>query len=68
MKIKRSAVTEIIKEVLQEMSATGGGAAMSPGTGAQYASNKAFKKGGLKVTKRPKHPSSTKLIDYLESK
>lgn len=73
-----SLVKEIIKEVqaLREANATNaGGASFTPGTGAQYATPKAFgkdsraiktlKKDGYKVVSRPKRPSHTKAFDYL---
>jgi hypothetical protein len=77
--MKKSELIQKIKEVLAEMSMTGTGASFTPGSGEQYATAKAFsKKGqgknaatkqgerlGLKVVKRPKHPSHTKMFDYL---
>jgi len=79
MKVKKSKLREIVKEVLDEISATGTGGSFSPGTGAQYATPFAFsksnrdnravkflKKIGYKKVNRPKRPSSTKLIDYLQ--
>ena len=60
---------------LDEMSGTGGGAAFTPGAGAQYATPFAFgksnrakktlKKQGYKQVSRPKRPSHTKGFDYL---
>jgi len=78
--MKKSEVIKAIQEVLQEMSMTGGGASFTPGSGEQYATPFAFsKKGqgknaatkqgerlGLKTVKRPKHPSHTKMFDYLD--
>lgn len=78
--MKKSELIQKIKEVLAEMSTTGTGASFSPGQGEQYATPYAFsKKGagknaatkqgerlGLKVVKRPKHPSHTKMFDYLD--
>jgi len=77
--MKKSTLRKIIKELIDEISTTGTGASFSPGTGAQYATPYAFsKKGkknratkyqeklGYKVVKRPKRPSNTKLIDYLQ--
>lgn len=87
--MKKSDIHKIIKEVLKEMSVTGGGggaapvgggATFTPGQGENYATPFAFsKKGqkkntatkeaesqGYKEVKRPKHPSHTKLFDYLE--
>jgi len=70
---------EYIKEQLSEVSTTGTGASFSPGTGAQYATPNAFSKGdrdnravqflqkmGFKKTQRPKRPSSTKMVDYIQ--
>lgn len=71
---------KVLKEVLEEMSVTGGGASFTPGTGEQYATPRAFSKKGQKTNaaiktaekfgytrvERPKHPSHTKLVDYLE--
>jgi hypothetical protein len=78
--MKKSEIVKAVKEVLQEMSMTGGGASFTPGSGEQYATPFAFsKKGqgknaatkqgeklGLKVVKRPKHPSHTKMFDFLD--
>lgn len=72
----------IIQEVLQEVNeanvTNAGGASFTPGTGAQYATPKAFdkagrdnratqflKKLGWKKQQRPKRPSHTKGFDYL---
>lgn len=76
--MKKSEISELVKEVLKELSATGTGATFTPGTGAQYATPYAFsknkkdnratkyiKKLGYTKVERPKRPSSTKLIDYL---
>lgn len=73
-------IKELLYEELNEISATGTGASFSPGTGAQYATPKAFskkgqgdnratkflKKIGYKKVQRPKRPSHTKLFDYLQ--
>jgi len=78
--MKKSEVERIIKEVLDEMSVSGGGASFTPGSGEQYATPRAFskkgqrsnaaiessKRSGMKVVKRPKRPSHTKMFDYLE--
>ena len=78
--MRRSKIRKAVKEVMKEMSVTGTGASFTPGTGAQYATpfafskkgqkkNKATKYGeklGYKTVKRPKRPSSTKLVDYLQ--
>ena len=76
--MKKSEISELVKEVLKELSATGTGASFTPGIGAQYATPYAFsknkkdnratkyiKKLGYTKVERPKRPSSTKLIDYL---
>jgi hypothetical protein len=78
--MKRSEVVKAVQEVLQETSMTGGGASFAPGSGEHYATPFAFsKKGqgknaatkqgerlGLKTVERPKHPSHTKMFDYLD--
>jgi len=76
MKIDRSTLIATIKEVLDEISATGGGSFSTPGIGAQYSTPKAFKKKksteenlvpkGYKRIKRPSRPSHTKLFDFLQ--
>lgn len=76
--MRKKDLTELVKEVIKELSATGIGASFTPGTGAQYATPYAFsknkkdnratkyiKKLGYKQVSRPERPSSTKLIDYL---
>ena len=76
--MRKKELTELVKEVIKELSATGTGASFSPGTGGQYATPYAFsknkkdnratkyiKKLGYKQVSRPKRPLSTKLIDYL---
>ena len=80
--MKVSQLKELVKEVMQEineMSTTGTGASFTPGTGAQYATPYAFKKGkgknnatkyaeklGYKVAKQKKRPYNTKMFDYLD--
>lgn len=78
--MKRKELVKLVKEILDEISATGTGASFSPGVGAQYATPFAFSKSktaknratkyqeklGYKKVERPKRPSSTKLIDYLQ--
>jgi len=78
--MKKSKLKKAVREVMKEMSVTGTGASFTPGTGAQYATPYAFSKKGLKknkatkygeklgykTVKRPKRPSSTKLVDYLQ--
>ena len=76
--MKKSELSRLVKEILRELSSTGTGATFSPGTGAQYATPYAFSKNkkdnratkyieklGYTKVERPKRPSSTKLIDYL---
>lgn len=77
--MKRSQLMELVREVLNELSSTGTGATFTPGIGAQYATPKAFggrgdnrgtkflKKLGYTKVQRPKRPSHTKLIDYLQN-
>ena len=78
MKITKSKLITTVREELEEVSTTGGGATFTPGTGAQYATPKAFDKSGRdnRATKflkklgwtkqqRPKRPSHTKAFDYL---
>lgn len=76
--MKKSDLIILIRELIEEVSMTGTGASFTPGTGAQYATPYAFSKGGknratkfnekigYKIVTRPKRPSSTKLIDYLQ--
>lgn len=77
--MKKSKLKELVEEVLNELSATGGGASFSPGVGANYATPFAFGKKGQKnratkfleklgytTVKLPKKPYHTKLIDYLD--
>lgn len=77
--MSRREITDIIKEVISELSATGTGASFTPGVGANIATPFAFgKKGkknratkfleklGYKIVKLPKRPYHTKLIDYLD--
>lgn len=82
--MKKHKLKEIVKlcikevensRLKQEANATGTGASMSPGQGAQHTGKNAFKKGaktidysvgtGLKKHKGKKRPYSTKLFDYL---
>jgi len=74
--VKRSDLTRLIKEMLDEANITStGGASFSPGDGAQYATPKAFGKGnkakktltklGYKQVSRPTRPSHTKGFDYI---
>lgn len=77
--MKRSKLVKLVREILRETSTTGTGASFTPGVGAQYATPYAFsrnkkdnravkflKKIGYKKVQRPKRPSSTKLVDYLQ--
>jgi hypothetical protein len=77
--MSRNEITQLVKEVIAELSATGTGAFFTPGVGANYATPFAFgKKGqknratkfleklGYKTVKLPKRPYHTKLIDYLD--
>jgi len=77
--MRKSELRKLVKEVLDEISVTGTGASFTPGTGAQYATPYAFsknkkdnravkflKKIGYKKVNRPKRPTSTKLVDYLQ--
>jgi hypothetical protein len=77
--MKRSDLVKLVKEVIQELDEANvtnvGGASFTPGSGAQYATPKAFGKGtrakktltklGFKQVSRPKRPSHTKMFDYL---
>ena len=77
--MKRSDLVQLVKEVMLELDEANvtnvGGASMTPGDGAQYATPKAFGKNsrakktltklGWKKQERPSRPSHTKLIDYL---
>ena len=70
--MKRSEIIKLIQEVLEEESATGavGGystpfAFSKKGAGAN-AATKATQKLGFKAAPRPKHPSHTKMFDYLD--
>lgn len=70
--MKRSEILKAVHEVLEEMSTTGavGGystpfAFSKKGAGAN-AATKASAKLGFKAAPRPKHPSHTKMFDYLD--
>ena len=72
--MKRSQIVQAIREVLEEMSTTGGvGGYSTPfafskkGAGAN-AATKASQKLGFKAAPRPKHPSHTKMFDYLNER
>lgn len=77
--MKRSKLIELVRSTLREISSTGTGASFSPGQGEQYATPYAFSKGkkdnkattyikklGYIKVERPKRPSHTKLVDYLD--
>jgi hypothetical protein len=70
--MKRSEIVKVIHEVLEEMSVSGdvGGystpnAFAKPGQGTN-AATKASARLGFKAAPRPKHPSHTKMFDYLD--
>lgn len=79
--MRHSELVKLVREVMQELdeaNVTGGTATFTPGTGAQYATPKAFGKKskanratkllknlGWKRQERPKRPSHTKGFDYL---
>ncbi len=70
--MKRSEIIKAVQEVLQEMSTTGGvggyltkNAFSKKGQG-KNAATKASAKLGYKAAPRPKHPSHTKMFDYLD--
>ena len=72
--MKRSEIIKAIHEVLEEMSTTGGvGGYSTPfafskkGAGAN-AATKVSQKLGFKTAPRPKHPSHTKMFDYLNER
>jgi hypothetical protein len=72
--MKKSQLKEIIKEVLDEISATGGvGGYLTPnafakkGQGKNVAT-KTAEKLGYKTVERPKRPSNTKMFTYLDEK
>lgn len=78
--MKRSQLLEIIREVLTEDGAIGNvTGAMDGGMGSPKTPNafakkgqgentatKVMKKDGFKTVQRPKHPSHTKMFDYLD--
>lgn len=76
--MKKRELVELIKTTIKEISSTGTGASFTSGQGEQYATPYAFKKGtgdnkatnyikklGFTKVQRPKRPSHTKLVDYL---
>jgi hypothetical protein len=70
--MKRSQLQQIIREVLDEMSTTGGvGGYLTPkafakkGQGKNVAT-KTGEKLGFKTVERPKRPSNTKMFTYLD--
>lgn len=72
--MKKSHLVKIIKEVLSEDGNVSGavGPIATPfafskkGAGKNAATKASEKMLGMKTVKRPKHPSSTKLVDYLD--
>lgn len=71
--MKRSQLKELIKEVLDEMSTTGGVGgystprAFAKGQGKNVAT-KTAEKLGMKTVERPKRPSNTKMFTFLNEK
>ena len=72
--MKRSEIVKIVYEVLQEMSVSGDAGGYSTpfafskkGAGAN-AATKASARLGFKAAPRPKHPSHTKMFDYLNER
>jgi hypothetical protein len=72
--MKKSQLKQMIKEVLDEMSTTGGvGGYLTPkafakkGQGKNVAT-KTGEKLGFKTVERPKRPSNTKMFTYLDEK
>jgi hypothetical protein len=76
----RSIIKEVLQELNEANVTNVGGASFTPGDGAQYATPYAFgkkgrnnratkylKKIGFKSVSRPKRPSNTKLVDYLQN-
>lgn len=70
--MKKSEIIRAVREVLQEMSVSGDAGGYSTpfafakkGQGAN-AATKASAKLGFKAAPRPKHPSHTKMFDYLD--
>lgn len=77
--MKKSDIRRLVREVIDEINEANvtnvGGASFTPGSGAQYATPRAFGKStraqktlrklGYKLAKRPKRPSHTKGFDYL---
>ena len=77
--MKKFELVELIRDTLKEISSTGTGASFTSGAGMQYATPYAFGKGkkdnkatnyikkfGFTKVQRPKRPSHTKLVDYLD--
>ena len=72
--MKRSEIVEAVRQVLREMSVSGDAGGYSTpfafskkGAGAN-AATKASAKLGFKTVQRPKHPSNTKMISYLQER
>jgi hypothetical protein len=77
--MKKAELTQLVKEIIDEVTVTGTGASFNPGQGEQTATpyllkkksgdNRAvkfLKKTGYTKVDRPKRPSHTKLFDYLD--
>jgi hypothetical protein len=67
--MKHSKLREIIREVLDEMSTTGGvGGYLTPYAFSKNTNRatKYLQKLGYKKVERPKRPSHTKMFDYLD--
>lgn len=72
--MKRSEIVKAIREVLDEMSMSGDAGGYSTpfafskkGQG-ENSATKTMKKDGFKTVQRPKHPSHTKMFDYLNER
>lgn len=68
--MKKSKLKELVEEVLNELSATGGEGFLSPFAfskeGQKNRATKFLEKSGYTTVKLPKRPYHTKLIDYLD--
>jgi len=70
--MKRWEIIKAVQEVLAEMSTTGGVAgystpnAFAPKGQGKNAATKQGERLGYKTVSRPKHPSHTKMFDYLD--
>ena len=70
--MKRSEIIKAVQEVLEEMSTSAGAGIIAPpfafakkGAGTN-AATKASTRLGFKAAPRPKHPSDTKMFEYLD--